>query len=95
VVNRSYYAAFYAVIALLQSKKKSPRTHDGALALFDKEFVRTGKVQKRYSKIIHHLFEQRLEDDYERLDNVSAGEARKAIANAQEFVDAMEPIVSG
>lgn len=35
VINRAYYAAFYAVLALLQTLGKSPHKHSGALALFD------------------------------------------------------------
>jgi uncharacterized protein (UPF0332 family) len=40
-VNRAYYAAFYVVLALLQTIGKTPRKHKGALALFDTEFIKT------------------------------------------------------
>ena len=85
-VNRSYYAAFYAVLALLQIIKKVPRSHDGAVSLFDAQFIRTGLLKKRFSEILHQLFRARLEDDYERLDPVTRREAEKALKTAGEFV---------
>ncbi len=64
VVNRCYYAAFYAVLALLQTIGKTPRKHSGALALFDVEFVRSGHFGKETSDHLHKLFQDRIEDDY-------------------------------
>jgi uncharacterized protein (UPF0332 family) len=36
-VNRSYYAMFYAVLALLTVKRKETSKHSGAISIFDKE----------------------------------------------------------
>lgn len=41
-VNRSYYAMFYAVLALLSARKEETSKHSGAIALFDREFVKSG-----------------------------------------------------
>ena len=38
VMNRLYYAMFYAVLALLQEKQVGASKHSGAFALFDREF---------------------------------------------------------
>lgn len=46
VVNRAYYAAFYAVLALLQTTGRTPRKHKGVLALFDSEFVKPGLLSR-------------------------------------------------
>lgn len=45
-INRAYYAAFYAVLALLQTVGKTPRKHSGVLSLFDTEFVKPGLLVK-------------------------------------------------
>lgn len=37
VMNRLYYAMFYAVLALLQNKHLGTSKHAGAIALFDRE----------------------------------------------------------
>ncbi len=41
VVNRSYYAAFYAVLSLFLSEGISIRTskHSGIISVFNKEFI--------------------------------------------------------
>jgi len=41
-INRAYYAMFYALLALLATKRLGTSKHSGALALFDREFVRPG-----------------------------------------------------
>jgi uncharacterized protein (UPF0332 family) len=88
-VNRAYYAAFYAVLALLQALGKTPRKHRGVLALFDTECVRTGRLPKELSAALHQLFDARQEDDYRRLDPVLPEEAIELIAVAEQFVQAI------
>jgi uncharacterized protein len=88
-VNRAYYAAFYAVLAMLQTLGKTPRKHRGVLALFDTECVRTGRLPKELSAALHQLFDARQEDDYRRLDPVLPEEATEFIAVAEQFVRAI------
>jgi len=40
-VSRSYYASFYAVQAALESKSVFSKTHQGALIMFNKHFIKT------------------------------------------------------
>jgi uncharacterized protein (UPF0332 family) len=54
-VNRAYYAAFYAVLALLQTVGKTPRKHRGVLTLFNTQFVRTGLLPKMLSEELANL----------------------------------------
>jgi uncharacterized protein (UPF0332 family) len=42
VINRSYYAMFYAVLALGVFKQVVLTKHSQAIAFFDKEFVKAG-----------------------------------------------------
>jgi uncharacterized protein (UPF0332 family) len=46
IINRSYYAMFYAALALLQKASKAPSKHSGVISLFDKEFVMKGTFEK-------------------------------------------------
>lgn len=39
-INRSYYAMFYSVLALLTTRREETSKHGRAIAIFDKEFVR-------------------------------------------------------
>ena len=42
IVNRAYYAMFYALLALLQKVGKVPSKHSGVVSLFDTEFFLKG-----------------------------------------------------
>ena len=64
IVNRSYYAMFYAALALLQKICKAPSKHSGVISLFDKEFVMKGIFPKDLSKDFHRAFEFRQTVDY-------------------------------
>jgi uncharacterized protein (UPF0332 family) len=62
-MNRLYYAMFYAVLALLQAKHLGTSKHSGAIALFDREFVKTGIFPKELSMALHRAFALRQKGD--------------------------------
>ena len=64
VVNRAYYAMFYAAIALLQRIGKIPSKHTGVVSIFDTEFVLKGIFPKELSRNFHKAFELRQVSDY-------------------------------
>ncbi len=85
-VNRAYYAIFYAALAILLTKELGSSKHAGVLSLFDREFVKTNEVEKKWSRIFHDAFGLRATGDYARLVNVTDQQATKTIQNAKEFV---------
>ncbi len=50
IVNRAYYTLFYSLLALFLKTDINLKTskHSGIIAIFDKEFVHTGKIDKHY-----------------------------------------------
>jgi uncharacterized protein len=89
IVNRSYYSMFYGVLALLQTINRIPRKHQGAISLFDREFVHRGLLSRELSADLHRVFEARQQDDYQKLEPVSLDEATAAIDTAERFLDAV------
>lgn len=85
-VSRAYYAAFYTVLALLVLKGLGTSKHSGAIALFDREFVKTGVFSKELSQILHRSFDMRQEADYEELALMDEVEAKKAVSQSHKFV---------
>ncbi len=63
-VNRLYYACFYAVSALLVRHGLSSSKHTGVRSLFNKQYMKTGKIPKDLAQIYNDLFERRQEGDY-------------------------------
>lgn len=85
-VNRAYYCAFYYVLALLATKQLGTSKHTGAIAQFHLHFVRTGAFDVETARLVNQLFELRLHGDYRDISPISAADARKSIAWAEQFL---------
>lgn len=59
VVNRAYYAMFYATLALLVFIGKGSAKYSGIIALFDRHFVKTGTFPREMSRWLHKAFDLR------------------------------------
>lgn len=90
VINRSYYAMFYAVLALAASKGQAISKHTHAIAFFDKEFVRKGVFPKEISRSLHFGFEDRQARDYGEIWEIERADVEAVFQEAKNFVDAIE-----
>lgn len=66
-INRLYYSAYYAVMALLLDSDLKPTTHNGAKSNFTEFFIKTKIISKDYGKIYSQLFTWRQKGDYDDL----------------------------
>jgi uncharacterized protein (UPF0332 family) len=89
IVNRAYYAMFYAALALLQQVGKVPSKHTGVISLFDTEFVVKGIFPKELSKDFHKTFELRQMFDYRVMEPASAAKAQEVWQKSVRFVEAV------
>ncbi len=62
-LNRYYYAMFYDIQALVTMKRAKISKHSGALSFFDREFIKSGIFDKKFSKWLHRLFDFRQDAD--------------------------------
>ena len=85
-VSRLYYAAFYAVNALLASKGFNPKTHSGTKSLFNKEYIHTGKIESRYSDFYSSLMPKRFEADYDDFVYIDENKIQSFLLETEEFV---------
>ena len=88
-VNRSYYAMFYAVLALFARQGTGTSKHAGAIALFSRDFVRTGVFPENLGRWMRAAFDLRLRADYREFFQVSPELAQEALAHAKEFLVAI------
>ena len=89
-INRSYYAMFYAVLALAVLRQQVTSKHSGVIAFFDREFVRTGVFPKELSRSFHRAFESRQTNDYGEIFTVTEEEAKQTLEEAGTFVSAVK-----
>ena len=90
IVNRAYYAMFYAALALLATIGKETSKHSGVMALFDRHFVKTGILPKEMGKFLHTAFDARQTGDYEDKPEISRAMAGRILEFAVQFVDSIE-----
>jgi len=64
-INRLYYSAYYAVMALLLNSDLKPTTHTGAKSNFSEHFIVTNKIPKEFGKMYSQLFTWRQKGDYD------------------------------
>ena len=90
VINRSYYAMFYAVLALLTTLGKGSSKHSGVIALFDQYFVKSGEFPSAMSKALHKAFDLRQIGDYRELIELDEAQAQEIIDLTDQFVEMVE-----
>jgi uncharacterized protein (UPF0332 family) len=86
VINRLYYACFYAVIALLIKNNIATQTHDGARTQFGLFFVKTGIIDKESGKLFSKLFDYRQKGDYGDLFDYDVELTMPLINKVKEFL---------
>ena len=90
VVNRSYYAVFYAMTALAIKQEFETSKHQQLLGWFNKTFVKTGLVESEIGKIAHMTYERRLSGDYDLMSVCTKEEAVEMHLSAKRFVNAVK-----
>ena len=86
-VGRSYYAMFTAVRALLAKDGIDYSKHAGVISYFQKEYIKTGQLDKKYSKYLSQAFQIRNNTDYSDFFMVSQSDAKEQYDKAEEFLD--------
>ncbi|MDQ1317087.1 MAG: hypothetical protein QG588_738 [Candidatus Poribacteria bacterium] len=96
IVNRAYYTVFYSLLALFLKADINLKTskHSGIIAIFDKEFIHTGKIDKHYSRILHKIFEARQVGDYREFSEFSAEDATEFVSLAEEFLNSIKGVIA-
>ena len=93
VMNRLYYAMFYAVLALLQEKQLGTSKHYGAISLFDREFIKSGIFDKELSKILHRSFELRQKGDYMEQPEITKADIDEILPKTVAFINEIKQYI--
>ena len=64
IANRLYYAAYYAVSALLLNEGHTVQTHHGIIQMLGLFFIKTERISKEYGNLYSRLFSIRQTGDY-------------------------------
>ncbi len=86
VVNRSYYAIFNSIRALLIEEFIFVKTHQGTHRKFHELYIKTGLSPVEYSQILTLSAEWRQEGDYDIDAVITEGIAVMALEKAEQFL---------
>ena len=86
-ISRLYYAAFYAISALLINLNLNPKTHQGVKSLFHKEFIYTGKLDEEFSDFYTLLMAKRNEADYESFSFINKAKLPGYLAKTKQLIE--------
>lgn len=88
--NRSYYAVFHAMRAVLALDGVDMKKHSGIISEFRRRYIRTGIFDASHSKTISELYDIRTDSDYDDFFIVSKEETVEQVTAAGEFIAAVE-----
>lgn len=94
-IGRSYYAIFTSVRALLARDGVDFSKHAGAISYFQKEYIKTGIFDVKYSKYVSEAFQIRNNTDYADFFIVAKEDAEEQYRRAVEFQELIENYLKG
>ena len=85
-INRSYYASFYAIKAVLAMEGIDFKRHKDVVAYFNKNYVATEKLEKSMGRKLATLQQTREASDYDDFYIASKDEAETQCASAAQII---------
>lgn len=86
-IGRSYYALFSAVRAVLAKDQVDFSKHAGVIAYFQKNYIKTERFERKYSKNLTSAFQIRNSCDYDDFYIVSKANAEEQYRKVKEMID--------
>lgn len=93
VANRLYYGCFYIVSAYLVLKGVEASSHNGIKVGFNRDLIKTGKLEKKYGQLYNNLFNIRQDADYRDYKDVKEEKIKPMIEEVKELIKRIERII--
>ncbi len=89
-INRLYYAAFYAITALLLKENHKSTTHNGVKTKFSEQFIKTGLFPTELGRIYSQLFTWRQKGDYADLFDFTEEKVTPYFEPVEKLIELVE-----
>jgi uncharacterized protein (UPF0332 family) len=93
-VNRLYYCCFYVVTSLLLKDGKQFAKHSAVMSEFNRNYIKTGRVDIKWSKFYQKLFDDRQEGDYIPTATFEHSEITERIKQAEDFLKIISKLIN-
>lgn len=85
--GRAYYAMLYVARALLGEAGVRPRKHGGVHTAFGEQFVKSGKLDAKYHRMLLDAYDRRLEGDYGISTAITEDDVDGMVRQAKEYLE--------
>lgn len=85
-VNRIYYGMFYIISALSLRYDFSTSKHQQLIGWFNKKFISTGKIDRKYGRILHNAYNNRSTGDYDDFAEFDEEDVKKSFDEMKDFI---------
>lgn len=94
-MNRSYYAIFHVIRALLALDEVDFKKHAGVIGYFQQHYVKSGIFAKDYSTMLTNASMKRNQSDYNDFFIATQAETQEQLENAKCFIRVVEEYLTG
>ena len=83
---RIYYGMFYILSALSLRYDFSTSKHQQLIGWFNKKFISTGEIDRKYGRILHNAYNNRSTGDYDDFAEFDEEDVKKSFDEMKDFI---------
>lgn len=92
-VNRIYYGLYYSITALAITKQFETSKHAQLIGWFNKEYIATDILDKRFGKILRNSYQNRTKGDYDAFVTFDKDEVVEMHYEMIDFIREIEKLI--
>lgn len=92
-VNRIYYGLYYSITALAIKNQFETSKHAQLIGWFNKDYIATDIVDKRFGKILRNAYQNRTKGDYDAFVTFDKDEVVEMHYEMIDFIKEIEKLV--
>jgi uncharacterized protein (UPF0332 family) len=92
-VNRIYYGLYYSITALAIKKQFETSKHAQLIGWFNKEYIATDILDRRFGKILRNAYQNRTKGDYDAFVTFEKDEVVDMYYEMIDFIKEIEKLI--
>ena len=92
-VNRIYYGMFYILSALSLKYDFSTSKRQQLIGWFNKEFIATGEIDRKFGRILHNAYNNRSTGDYDDFAEFDEEDVKKSFDEMKDFIKTIRALL--
>lgn len=92
-INRTYYACYYSVSALLLKNNIKSQTHSGTRQMFGLHFIKENKISKEIGNFFSDIFDMRHSGDYDDFVVFTEEDVIDVLKSAKKLISTIEDLL--